>query len=140
MVELTDRGIDVVPPISGEVGPGQAGIIIEHHRSGLGQLGQYRLHPAGAEPLVAGHDHQPRAQRRHTAWVQYRRAHQCQRCDALRIRGDEPLQIGKTAAGKMRASDAEMIQEFGEGCLDRRGLYGCGGGCYGRSPLARDRS
>jgi len=43
------------------------------------------------------------------------------------MRGDEPLQIGKTAAGKMRASDAEMIQEFGEGCLDRWGLYGCGG-------------
>ena len=54
LVELTDRGIDVVPPISSQVGPGEARVIVEHHCRGLGQSGQHRAHPAGAEPMVAG--------------------------------------------------------------------------------------
>ena len=126
LVELTDRGIDVVPPIGCQVGPGQAGIIVEHHRRGLGQIGQYRLHPAGAEPMVAGHDHQPRAQRCQAARVQYRRAHQGQRRNASRIFGDETLHIGRTAASKMRPGDAEMIQKLRETRLDLRMLDGCG--------------
>jgi hypothetical protein len=133
LVELTDRGIDVVPPIGCQVGPGQACIIVEHHRRGLGQIGQYRLHSASAQPTVAGQDHQPRAQRRQAARVQYGRAHQGQRRNALRIFGDETLHVGQTAAGKMRPGDAEMIQKLREACLDRRMLDGCGG-CYDRSP------
>ena len=134
LVELTDRGIDVVPPIGCQVGPGQACIIVEHHRRGLGQIGQYRLHSAGAEPMVAGQDHQPRVQRRQAARVQYGRAHQGQRRNALRIFGDETLDVGQTAAGKMRPGDAEMIQKLREACLDRRVPDGTDDSCDGRSP------
>jgi hypothetical protein len=139
LVKLADRGIDVVPPIGRQVGPGQAGIIVQHHRCGLGQIGQYRLHTAGAEPVVAGHNHQLGTQRRQAARVQYGRAHQGQRCNAFRIFGDEILHIGQTTAGKMRPGDAEVVQKLCEARLDRRIVDGYGGGCYGRSPYSGDR-
>ena len=136
-VKLLHRGIDALTSICGEVCPGQAGVIREHHHRGLGQIGQHRPHPAGAEPMVAGHDLQPRAERRQASRVQHRRAYQAQRRDALRMLGDEPLQIGETAAGKMRPGNGEMVEECGEAGLDGRSLGGSGGRCYGCFPFLR---
>jgi hypothetical protein len=64
--ELPHRRIDALAPIDGEVGPGQAGLILEHRHRGLGQVGQHRPDPAGAEPMIAGHHRQPHARRLRT--------------------------------------------------------------------------
>ena len=50
--------------------------------------------------------------------VQYRRAHQSQRRDALRMLGDEAMQIGEATASKIPPSDAKMVRQFGEVGLD----------------------
>jgi hypothetical protein len=49
--------------------------------------------------------------------------------------GCEPLKIGRTAPGEMRARDAEMVEKLGQAVLDRAVRFGFSGGCYCRFPL-----
>ena len=45
----------------------------------------------------------------------------------------ETLQIARTAPGKMRTGDPEMVEKLGEAGLDRAVLPGLADGCDGRS-------
>ena len=119
--ELLHRRADAVAALGGDIRPGLPGVIVEHHRGGLRQFGQSRLHPAGARPTVPGHDQKPFGQWRQAVRVQHHRAQQRQRRDALRIMGHKTPQIRRTAAGKMRARDFEMVEQCGEAGLDLAG-------------------
>jgi len=46
----------------------------------------------------------------------------------------EILEIGRTASGKMRAVDPELIEKLSEASLDRTVILGICANCHGGSP------
>jgi hypothetical protein len=74
--------------------------------------------------VVTGHDEEPPGERRQGRGVEYRRAEQRQRCDAVGIAGREALQIAGAAPAEMRRPDPELIEKLGEAALDRPVLLG----------------